>query len=64
VTDRFLSGPPLRLPKSNAFTAAIILNEDNAGSFQCLTKRCLVGERNWNFPVHNFCSPDRRYSDF
>jgi hypothetical protein len=54
----------LRLPKSNAFTAAIILNEDNAGSFQCLTKRCLVGERNWNFPVHNFCSPDRRYSDF
>jgi hypothetical protein len=57
-------GSPLRLPKSYAFTAAIILNEDNAGSFQRLSKRCLVGERNGNFAVHNLCSPDRRYANF
>jgi|SRR5215472_7339851 len=64
ATSKLLADSPLRPPKSYAFTAAIIINENNAGSFQRLTKRCLVDERNWNFPVHNLCSPDRRYSDF
>jgi hypothetical protein len=54
----------LRLPKSYAFTATVILNENNAGSFQRLAKGCLISERDWNLPVNNFCSPDRRYSDF
>ena len=55
---------PLRLPKTYAFTAAVILNENNAGSFQRLAKRCLIRERNWDLPVNHFCSPDRRYPDF
>jgi hypothetical protein len=38
----------LRLPKTYAFTAAVILNENNAGSFQRLAKRCLIRERNWD----------------
>ncbi len=54
----------MRLPKTYAFTAAVILNENNAGSFQRLAKRCLIRERNWDLPVNHFCSPDRRYPDF
>jgi hypothetical protein len=60
----FGAGSPLRLPKTYAFTAAVILNENNAGSFQRLAKRCLIRERNWDLPVNHFCSPDRRYPDF
>ena len=52
----------LRLPKSYAFATPIILNENNAGSFQSLAKRGFVRECNWNFPINNFCSPDCRYS--
>jgi hypothetical protein len=54
----------LRLPKSYAFAAAVILNENNTGSFQRLAKRGLIRERNWNFAVNHFCSTDRCYSDF
>ena len=58
------AGLSLRLPKSYAFATPIILNENNAGSFQSLAKRGFVRECNWNFPINNFCSPDCRYSDF
>jgi len=59
-----LAGFPLLPPKSYAFAAAVILDENNAGSFQSLAKCSLVSQRNWNLPVNNFCSPDRGYSDF
>jgi hypothetical protein len=54
----------LRLPKSYAFAATVILEENDAGSFQGPAKRGLISKRNRNFPVNHFCSPDRRYSDF
>jgi hypothetical protein len=58
------AGSPLRLAKSDAFTATVICDEYNAGSFHGLAKGGLVSQSNRDFPINDFCSSDRGYADF
>jgi hypothetical protein len=44
---------PLGLAKSNSFSAAIILDEFNASSFQCSAQRGFVSKRYWDLPINN-----------
>jgi hypothetical protein len=48
----------LRLAKSNAFSAAVIVDEFNAGGLQRSAQRGFIRERCWDFPIDDLWSSD------
>jgi hypothetical protein len=52
------------LAKSNAFSAAIILNEYYASSFQSPAQCGFVGERYRDLPINDLRPTDGCYADF
>ena len=54
----------LRLAKSNAFSAAIIVDDFNAGGLQRSAQRGFIREGCWDFPIDDLDPTDSRYPDF
>ena len=53
-----------RLPKSYTGATAVLVDEFDAGGFQCLAQRGLVCERDRNLAVNDFHPTDRGDTNF
>jgi len=53
-----------RPTKAHARSAAILVNELDAGSFQRSAQSGFISERNWDFPINDLNPTDSCYADF
>jgi hypothetical protein len=53
-----------RFSKTYTWTAAVLVDEFDAGRFQGLPERRFVGKGHWNFPFDDLYPANSRYADF
>ncbi len=53
----------LRLPKADAFSSTVILDEFNPGAFKRAADGRFIRQGNWNFPLDDLGPPYRGHAD-